>query len=39
MKVYMQFFNMSCGAWPEFKEDSKRLIEACGDRLILLKQR
>lgn len=35
MKVFAQFFNMSCGAWPEFKEDSKRLIEACGDRSVI----
>lgn len=35
MKVFAQFFNMSCGTWPEFKEDSKRLIEACGDRSII----
>ena len=35
MKVYVQFFNMSCGTWPDFKEDSKRLIEACGDRSVI----
>lgn len=35
MKVYAQFFNMSCGTWPDFKEDSKRLIEACGDRSVI----
>ena len=31
MKVYAQFFTMSCGTWP----DSKRLIEACGDRSVI----
>ena len=35
MKVYAQFFNMSRGTWPDFKEDSKRLIEACGDRSVI----
>ena len=35
MKVYVQFFNMSCGTWPDFKEDSKRLIGACGDRSVI----
>lgn len=35
MKVYAQFFNMSLGTWPDFKEDSKRLIEACGDRSVI----
>ena len=35
MKVYAQFFTMSCGTWPEFKEESKRLIEACGDRSVI----
>ena len=34
MKVFAQFFNMSCGTWPDFKEESKRLIEACGDRSV-----
>lgn len=35
MKVYAQFFNMSCGTWPEFKEAPTRLIEACGDRSVI----
>ena len=35
MKVYIQFFNMSCGPWPDFKEESKELIEACGDRSVI----
>ena len=35
MKVYAQFFTMSCGTWPDFKEDSKRLVEACGDRSVI----
>ena len=35
MKVYVQFFNMSCGTWPDFKEETKRLIEACGDRSVI----
>ena len=35
MKVFAQFFNMSCGTWPDFKEESKRLIEACGDRSVI----
>ena len=35
MKVYAQFFTMSCGTWPDFKEDSKRLIEACGDMSVI----
>ena len=35
MKVYIQFFNMSCGTWPDFKEETKRLTEACGDRSVI----
>lgn len=35
MKIYAQFFTMSCSTWPDFEEDSKRLIEACGDRSVI----
>ena len=35
MKVYAQFFTMSCGTWPDFKEETKSLIEACGDRSVI----
>ena len=35
MKTYVQFFQMSLGQWPDFKQESKRLIEVCGDRGII----
>ena len=35
MKTYVQFFQMSLGQWPDFKPESKCLIEVCGDRGII----